>query len=85
MGYLIYPISTEEPAIAGIGYFDNRHLNDFVESIVRNLGDSSDNVNESGSSELETTPKTSDMSEESQRGHSSLSAGKPRTWRRATA
>jgi hypothetical protein len=85
MGHLIYPMSTEEPAIAGTGRSDNRHLRDLAESIMRNLGDSSDNANESGSSELETTPKSSDVSEESQRGHSTRSAGKPRTGGRATA
>jgi hypothetical protein len=54
---LMYPMSTGEPAIAGIGWVDNRHLNDFVESITINMGDPSDDANESGSSELETTPK----------------------------
>jgi hypothetical protein len=63
----------------------NRHLLDCVESIIRNLGDPSDNANESGSSGLETTSKSSDVSEGSQRGHSTQSAGKPRTGGRATA
>jgi hypothetical protein len=54
---LMYPASTEEPAVAGIGWIDNRHLRDFVESIVENLGDPSGDVNESGSRGLETTPE----------------------------
>jgi hypothetical protein len=49
-----------------------------------NMGDPSDDANESGIRRLETAPKTSDASEGSQRGHSSQSAGKPCTWRRAT-
>jgi hypothetical protein len=48
------------------------------------MGDPSDDGNESGSTDEETRPKTSDASDGSQRGHSSRSAGKPRTWRRAT-
>jgi hypothetical protein len=82
---LIYPVPTEEPAIAGIGCCDNRHLHDLVESIIRNVGDPSDNANESGSNELETAPKSSDGSEGSQRDHSTQSAGKPRTGGRVTA
>ena len=35
MENLIYPMSTEEPTIAGIGLSDNRHLNDLVESITK--------------------------------------------------
>jgi hypothetical protein len=71
---LMYPVPTEEPAVAGRGCGDNRHLLDCVESIIRNLGDSSDNANESGSRGLATTPKSSDVSEGSQRGHSTRSA-----------
>jgi hypothetical protein len=56
-----------------------------LESISVNMGDPADDANESGSSEWETTPKTSDVSEGSQRGHSTRRAGKPRTWGRATA
>lgn len=82
---LTYPMSTEKPTIVGIGRKDNRHLTDLVESITRNLGDLSADDKESGSSGLVTTPKTSEASEGSQRGHSSLSTGKPCTWRRATA
>jgi hypothetical protein len=82
---LMYPVPTEEPAIAGIGWTDNRHLHDLVESIIRNVGDHSRNVQESGSSRLETTSKSSDVLGWSQRGHSSRRAGKPSTWRRATA
>jgi hypothetical protein len=75
----------EEPAVAGIGCWDNRHLRGSVESICVNMGDPSDDAKESGSSGLETTPKTSDASEGSQRGHSTLRTGKPSTWGRATA
>jgi hypothetical protein len=82
---LIYPTSTREPAIAGIGCMDNRHLHDLVEFIIRNLGGPVNDVKESGSSGLETTSKTSNASTGSQRGHSTLSVGKPRTWGRATA
>jgi hypothetical protein len=49
---LIYPVSTEEPAVAGIGPSDNRCLHDPVESIIVNVGDPSDDVNESGSTDL---------------------------------
>jgi hypothetical protein len=52
---LIYPVSTEEPAIAGLGPSDNRRLHDPVESIVVNVGDPLDNVKESGSRRLATT------------------------------
>jgi hypothetical protein len=82
---LIYPASTQEPAVAGIGCMDNHHLRDRVESIKRNLGGPLGDDKESGSSGLETTPKTSDAPEGSQRGHSTQSAGKPRTGGRATA
>jgi hypothetical protein len=51
---LIYPVLTEEPAIAGIGCLDNRHLRDFVESIVENLGDLAADANGSGSRRVET-------------------------------
>jgi hypothetical protein len=81
---LIYPVSTEEPAIAGIGPSDNRRLHDPVESIIVNVGDLSDDVNESGSTDWATSPKSSDASERSQCGHSTLRAGKPSTWGRAT-
>ena len=54
---LIYPLPTEEPAIAGIGLFDNRHLRDLVESIDGNMGDPADTAKESGSRGLETTPE----------------------------
>jgi hypothetical protein len=64
---------------------DNHHLHDLEESIDVNMGDPSNDAKESGSSGLETVPKTSDALEGSQRGHSSQSAGKPRTGRRATA
>ena len=64
---------------------DNHHLRDLVESINRNLGGPFGDDKESGSSGLETTPKTSDAPEGSQRGHSTRSAGKPRTGGRATA
>jgi hypothetical protein len=54
---LIYTVPTEEPTIAGIGCSDNRHLNGPVASIVRNMGDPSADVHESGSRGLETTPE----------------------------
>jgi hypothetical protein len=82
---LMYPVPTEEPAIAGIGWTDNRRLHDLVESIIRNVGDSLTDVKESGSTDWETNPKTSNAVGESQRGHSTRSAGKPRTWGRVTA
>ena len=64
---------------------DNRHLNDLAESIMRNVGDLADDVNESGSSRVETPVKSSDASARSQRSHSTLRLGKPATWGRATA
>jgi hypothetical protein len=64
---------------------DNRRLSDLVESITVNMGDLPDDVNGSGSREVATPPKSSDASGRSQRGHSTRSAGKPRTWGRATA
>jgi hypothetical protein len=82
---LVYPVSTWELPIGSIGCCGNHHLRDFVESINVNMGDHSRNVKESGSSELETAPKSSDVLGWSQRGHSTLSVGKPRTWGRATA
>jgi hypothetical protein len=81
---LIYPAPTEEPAIAGIGLPDNRHLNDLVESITMNVGDHSRNEKESGSKAVETHPKSSDVLGWSQRGHSTRRTGKPSTWERAT-
>jgi hypothetical protein len=80
---LIYPVSTEEPAVAGIGCMGNHHLRDPVESINVNMGDPSDDAKERGSKELATALKTSEAPEGSQRGHSTRSAGKPRTWERA--
>jgi len=63
----------------------DHHLNDLVESTNGNMGGPSEDAKESGSNGLATTLKTSNASEGSQRGHSSQSEGKPRTWRRATA
>jgi hypothetical protein len=54
------------------------------ESITVNRGDSSDDGKESGSRGLETAPKPSEASGESQRGHSTRRAGKPRTGGRTT-
>jgi hypothetical protein len=54
---LIYPVPTEEPAVAGIGWVDNRHLNSCVESIIRNVGDPLDDAKESGSKGVETLPE----------------------------
>ncbi len=72
-------------AICGERLGDNHHLRDLVESINRNLGGPFGDAKKSGSSGLETIPKTSDAPEGSQRGHSSQRAGKPSTRRRATA
>ena len=82
---LEYPVPTWELPIGRIGCCGNHHLRDLAESISVNVGDPSDDANESGSSELETTPKTSDAAEGSQRGHSSQNMGKPCARRRATA
>jgi hypothetical protein len=82
---LMYPVPTEEPRYAGIGCRITTTYTILDESIIVNMGEPSDDGKESGSKRLETTAKTSDASEGSQRGHSSLSAGKPRAWRRATA
>jgi hypothetical protein len=81
----MYPVPTEELAIARLGQCDNRRLSGPVESINVNMGDHSRNVKESGSSGLETASKSSEVLGWSQRGHSTPSAGKPRTWGRATA
>jgi hypothetical protein len=51
---LIYPASTKEPAVAGIGCPDNHHLTSLVECIRRNLGDLVHDVKESGIREVET-------------------------------
>ena len=64
---------------------DNRHLNALVESVTGNMGDHARNDKESGSNDVETHHKSSDVLGWSQRGHSSRSEGKPRTGRRATA
>ena len=64
---------------------DNRRLRGPVESIHVNVGDPSDDVKESGSSELKTAPKPSEASDGSQRGHSTRRLGKPATGGRATA
>ena len=53
----MYPVPTEEPAVAGIGLWDNRHLRDFMESIVENVGDPPDDANESGRRRVETPPE----------------------------
>jgi hypothetical protein len=74
-----------EPAIAGKGCAITTTDVVSFESINVNMGDPSDDVNESGSRGLATTPKTSDASEGSQRGHSTRRVGKPRTGGRATA
>ena len=54
------------------------------ESIGVNMGDPSDDANESGSRGWATPQKSSDASGGSQRGHSTRRAGKPSTWGRAT-
>jgi hypothetical protein len=81
---LVYAVPTWELPIGSIGCCGNHHLRDLAESISVNVGGPSDDANESGSTDGETCPKTSDASGGSQRGHSSRSAGKPRTGRRAT-
>jgi hypothetical protein len=85
MDHLIYSIPTEEPAIAGIGCEITATYVILFEFIHGNMGDPSDDGNESGNRELETTPKSSDAPEGSQRGHSTQRAGKLPTWGRATA
>lgn len=67
---LIYPMSTGEPAVAGIGYLDNRHLRDPAESINGNMGDPADDVKGSRSNGLVTVLKSSKASGGSQRSHS---------------
>jgi hypothetical protein len=49
---LNYLISIRDSAKNGLGLWDNRHLNYFVESICVNVGDSQQNVNERRSSEV---------------------------------
>jgi hypothetical protein len=39
-GHLNYPADVRDTAKSGIGYIDNRHLNDLVESISVNVGGS---------------------------------------------
>ena len=67
-----------------MGCCGNHHLRDLAESISVNVGDSAGDVNESGSKDVETHPKSSDAPAESQRGHSSRRVGKLRTGGRAT-
>jgi hypothetical protein len=81
---LIYPLPTEEPAIAGIGWLENHHLHDSAESVIMNTGERTWDVKESGSRRLETTPKSSKAQVGSQRGHSTRRMGKLSTGRRAT-
>lgn len=54
---LIYPVPTREPAIAGTGRWITATYVIALESITVNMGDLSDDANESGSKELETTLK----------------------------
>jgi len=82
---LVYPVSTWELPIGSIGCCGDHHLRDPVESISVNVGERTWDVKESGSRRLETTPKSSKAQVGSQRGPSTLSAGKPRTRGRATA
>jgi len=51
---LIYPVSTKEPAIAGIGCPDNHHLTSLAECIGWNLGDLVHDAKESGIRGVET-------------------------------
>jgi hypothetical protein len=82
---LIYPLPTEEPRYAGIGWRENHHRHDRVESVMMNTGERTWDVKESGIRRLETTPKSSKAQVGSQRGHSTQRMGKPSTGGRATA
>jgi hypothetical protein len=66
-----YPIAGRDTAKSGMGYVINRHLNDLVESIIMNVG---------GPYVEGVVP---DEAHGRRSRHSSQSAGKPRTWRRA--
>jgi hypothetical protein len=81
---LVYPVSTWELPVGSIGCCGNHHLRDLVESISVNVGDPAGDVNESGSTEVETPPKSSEAPAGSQRGRSTRRVGKPRTGGRAT-
>ena len=67
---LTYPVSTEEPAVAGRGRMVTATDRLSFESAHVNMGDSSNDGKGSGSRELETAPKTPEVLEGSQRGHS---------------
>jgi hypothetical protein len=54
---LIYPVPTEEPAIAGIGCRITATYLISLESITVNMGDPSVDANESGSTDGETRPE----------------------------
>jgi hypothetical protein len=81
---LIYPVSTEEPTVVGIGCRVTATYVIVLESIDVNMGDPRHDVNGSGSTDEATRPKSPDACSGSQRGHSTRSAGKLRTWGRAT-
>ena len=66
---LAYPVSTWELPIGSTGCCGNHHRHDPVESISVNVGDHSKNAKESGSTDVETRHKSSDVLEWSQRGH----------------
>ena len=81
---LIYPASTEEPAVAGRGRVITTTYMIPFESIAVNMGDLLGDVKESGSKGLETALKSSEAPSRSQRGRSTRRAGKPSTGGRAT-
>ena len=81
---LIYPVSTEEPTVVGIGCMVIATYVIALESIYVNMGDPLHDVNGSGSTDEEARPKSPNACSGSQRGHSTRSAGKLRTWGRAT-
>jgi hypothetical protein len=81
----MYPTPTREPRYAGRGCSITATYTISFESINGNMGELIRDVKESGSNGVATHLKFSDAPISSQRGHSSRSAGKPRTGRRATA
>jgi hypothetical protein len=81
---LIYPVPTEEPAIAGKGCMVTATYVIPLESINVNMGGPSADANGSGSTDGVTRPKSPDAAGGSQRGHTTRRMGKPSTWGRAT-
>ena len=81
---LIYPVPTEEPAIAGRGCMVTATYVIPLESINVNMGGPSADANGSGSTDGATRPKSPDAAGGSQRGHTTRRTGKPSTWGKAT-